>query len=436
MRQFLTTLRRDGYFDFYSNLIEIEKYDARSKFDLQKILKGRPESLAEYWQAEAMSLFIHEYTHFLDITSTAWGLEFLLRKNNVSKSLGNPEAIEKYSPVFMLNLAEIDVHTKLLKIYSDKELIACKTEHSAIYSEDYGSIIVVYFSDNNKKVIETPLSMLSVLESNAYASEILTKIRYLEAKGSADDMIFLEVEVNHYLNSAMFSEYSLLIILCRKHFEYLSLKECLIFFQALVSRVLNMSQINLSIISSFLKYTFKNKYVGNAICKDIQRGMSRQVVIFKLILMLHQFINEYENKVDLIKLMKTSPNKLLSIFFNDNSISIQDSLDFGDFTEFTILLNIAAKDYLMPEHKILTESANHNHEVLKRANWGKLSLSDFRLIDCFLSDGGVISAPTRIDFNVEDYFERNLDSLVQLEGVYKTAQVTKFHIHPNDVSYV
>ncbi|MCX2780606.1 hypothetical protein [Microbulbifer thermotolerans] len=437
MKRFLTTLRRDGSFDFYSSLIEIEKYDAREKNQLEAILCASPESLSEGWQADALSLFVHEYTHYLDVTCTTWGLEFLLRKNNVLKSLDDSNALEKYSPVFMLNLAEIELHSKLLEIHrQDIKLTDCRTEHAALYSDVYGPIIVVYFTKGSERFLSTPLSMLSVLESNAYASEILCKIRFFEATNDVDGLLLLEREVNDYLNSPQLSEYSLPLILCKKHFEYLSLKECLIFYQSLVWRILNMNGLNLSIISAFLKHTFRNKYVGNAICKDLQRGMSRQVVVFKLILMLHQFINESKDKHELIGLLKSDPKKILSVFFEENDISVVDSLDVGEWGEFTVHLDTVRNCSKFQEKEFVSGSARHNHQKLQGSNWGEVSLTDFVLPDALLSDGTVLSAPSRIDLDVVDYFDRHLDQMIKVENIYKATDVSKFHIHPDDVSHV
>jgi hypothetical protein len=437
MKRFLTTLKRDGSFDFYSSLIEIERYDVRSKDQIEAILCASPESLSEAWQADLLSLFIHEYTHYLDLTCTTWGLEFLLRKNNVVKSLDDSDALEKYSPVFMLNQAEIELHSKLLDIHrKDIKLTDCKTEHAALHSDVYGPIIVVYFTKDDERVLSTPLSMLSVLESNAYASEILCKIRFSEANNNIDDLLFLEREVNVYLNSPELSEYSLLLILCKKHFEYLSLKESLVFYQSLVWRILNMNGLNLSVVSAFLKHTFENKYVGDAICKDLQRGMSRQVVIFKLILMLHQFINESKDKRDLIELLKIDPKRILSIFFKENSISVMDRLDVGEWSEFTVHLGTAEDCSDLQEKEFISATSRYNHGKLQGCSWGELSLSDFVLPDAFLSDGTVINAPNRIDLDIVNYFDHHLDQLSKIENLYKKTDVSKFHIHPDNVSHV
>ncbi len=236
--------------------------------------------------------------------------------------------------------------------------------------------------------------------------------------------------------SSQLSEYSLLLILCRKHFEYLSLKECLVFYQSLAWRILNMHSLNLSSISGFLKTTFINKRVGNAICKDLQRGMSRQVVLFKLILILHEFVNESEDKLELIELLKVDPQRMLGLFFERMNISVTEDLDLGDWTDFTLYMDVVKDCSDFQEKEIIIKSSIYNHEKRKSYSWAELSLSDFTLPDAFLSDETVIKAPKRINLDVVDYFDRYLGQMSEVENIYRETDVSKFHIHPDDVSFV
>ena len=42
LKRFLTTYKRDGSFDFISNIIEIERYEERDKANLENILNSSP----------------------------------------------------------------------------------------------------------------------------------------------------------------------------------------------------------------------------------------------------------------------------------------------------------------------------------------------------------------------------------------------------------
>ncbi|MEH2285736.1 MAG: hypothetical protein V7K90_31215 [Nostoc sp.] len=435
----MTTHKRDGSFDFYSNIIEIERYDSRYKDILEGVLRSSPESLTESWHTDALSLYFHEVTHFLDLTTTGWGLEYILRKHLVLKKIGMNKAVEKSLKVFMLNTSEIQMHSDLIKCYEDRNFLDCSLNHDLKYSEKYGVLIEIYFFYGQSHIATVPLSMLSVLEANAYASEILCKLRFLE--GHADENVevslrLLESEVNSYLNNKAFSEYSLLLILCKIHFEYLTLKEMLIFFQLLVFRVLNMQIMNLSFMSAFLKRTFKNNHYGRAICKDMQRGMSRHIVVFKLILLVHQFINESSDKLSLIALMKEKPDEVINLMFKYYEINIISELDFGNNSQFYLILENILNEDDMFDKNIIAESSEFNHKVIKEKGWSKVDLSDLKILDSLLSDGSVIRFPDRVSLDVNKYFDNNIDKFLIIEHLFKNTEVSKFHIHPDHVVWV
>lgn len=431
MKRFLTTYQKDGSLDFLTGLIEIQKYESREKSDLERIISLSPELLNTDWEVEVLSLFTHEYTHFLDLTCTTWGLEFLLRKNGVFKCLDDEAALDKASSVFMLNLAEIDMHTGLLNIIDgDAKLSQCETTHSAEYSDRYGSIIIVHFMRGGSRVLSPPLSMLALLEANAYSSEIICKIRFWEAKGDASRLLLLEKEVNDYLDSPWLSEYSLLLNICRSHFAYLSLKERLILYQFLVTHVLNMGSINLSIISSSLEATFANNKIGSAICMDLRRGMSRQVLVFKLILMLHQFVNESKDKEGLIMLLKRDPTDALRRLYAHAGIHVYAELEQGPLSEYSIYLNTVEESQELQERGFVLHGSEFNHQRLLGNDWASHTLSCFLLPDSFLTDGTVIEAPRRIEVDIQEYFDRNCQLVGKIETLYKRTDISKFHLKP------
>lgn len=433
MRRFLTTYQKDGSLDFLTCLIEIQKYDSREKSNLERIISLPPESLNASWEAEALSLFTHEYTHYLDLTCTTWGLEFLLRKNGVSKCLNDEEALQRTSSVFMLNLAEIDMHPSLLNtIESDAKLSECETTHSAQYSERYGSFILVHFEREGSRVLSAPLSMLSLLEANAYSSEVICKIRFWEAKQDSDQLLLLEMEVNEYLRSPGLSEYNLLLNICRLHFDYLSLKECLLLYQFLASHALNLNGINLSILASFIEATFKNKQIGSAICMDLRRGMSRQVVAFKLILMLHQFVNEAQDREALIMLLKRNPSEALKRFYAHANIRLYTDLEEGPLGEYYIYLTTVKESREFQERGFILLGSECNHQRLLGNDWSSHALSDFLLPDIFLANGAVIEAPRRIEVDIQEYFDRYCELAGQIDTLYKRIEISKFHLKPSD----
>ncbi|SFV15604.1 hypothetical protein [Pseudoduganella namucuonensis] len=79
-----------GSFDFYTSIISLDSVRPADFDDLaNKTIKSREEngpvqlSFSAYEAAsKIMPLAIHEYTHFIDSTSTAWGLKHLSMMNN------------------------------------------------------------------------------------------------------------------------------------------------------------------------------------------------------------------------------------------------------------------------------------------------------------------------------------------------------------------
>lgn len=439
IKRFLTTHQHSGSFDFYSNIIEIQKYDSKYKKELELVLESSPESLSSSWQSNALALYFHEVVHFLDMTTTTWGLEYIFRKHLILETRNDSKPAIKPLEVFMLNTSEIQMHSELVSFCENKKLLDCSLKHGLRYSQKYGTFIEVYFFNGENRIATVPLSMLSVLEAHAYACEILCQIRYIESRFSDDREVslrLLESEVNSYLNNKEFLEYSLLIILCKAHFDFLTLKEVLLFLEALISRVLNMQTINLSAISSFLANTFQNAHYGRAICKDLQRGMSRPVVVFKLILFVYQLVNTSPEKDFLIGLIKESPEKVFDFVIEYYGIKFGGEIDLGDDNEFSIALKGVLSKEDAFDRSILLESSEVNRETLKRKNWSEISLSDFKLLNSLLSDGTVIDFPNRISLDVMHYFEESLDVLLNIERLFKGADVSKFHIHPDDVVMV
>ena len=70
-----------GRFDFGTTLISLDSLDAK---DLSHLAKKNPEDERLTDEAlcdlrKVLPLAIHEYTHFVDATSTVWGIDHLTK---------------------------------------------------------------------------------------------------------------------------------------------------------------------------------------------------------------------------------------------------------------------------------------------------------------------------------------------------------------------
>jgi len=440
LKRYLTTHKSDGSFDFISNIIEIKKYDSKHKKYLEELLINGSGNIVDLhgMDSSALALMSHEATHFLDLTATTWGLEYTYRKYLLADKLKNNLPYDEQLKVFMINTSEIQIHSELVIVFDESSLSNCILNHEVIYNKKFGSLIMVNFEHNGKVVRSVPLSMLSVMEANAYASEILLKIKIIESNEDEFTTIvslkILESEFQKFINEPDLSEYNLLLNLCEIHLNFISLKHRLIFLQAVIRFVLNLGVMNLSGISSLIRRTFINKEIGNSICMDLQRGSSRHVVVFKLLLLTYQFINESDEKEKLQRNIESNPYQLIQKMLDNYNIKVDDSFDYGEISEFNMILNSVDSLQSMFDKGILLNSSEYNRELLKNKTFFDFELNEFKLLDYVFLDESIISVPNRIPIDVISHFNDNSDIYGKLDGVFKKIKPSKFHIHPNDVA--
>ena len=326
LNRFLTTANTQGSLDFISNLIELNNYSIEAKDDIESIINQNIETLQleSQFKENILSLIYHEITHFLDLTTTIWGLEYNTRKllfiKNQIISNVNTYALD----VFKLNVSEIEIHKDLIIKYNDKQTIDLykyELRHQLIYNERYGALAIIDFIDKEEVILSVPFSMLSLLEANAISTEYLIKFNCIKNEKREIRNISLktlEIDFLNMLNNDDLLEYNLILILLKKHFTFLSLKELLIFTKVLVKYVLNLSLMEISMISTLIKHTNINKHIGNAIVKDMQRGMSRHIVLFKFIFMIYEYMKPNQQyKFNKEHDLKYNPKLFLKNFIDE-----------------------------------------------------------------------------------------------------------------------
>lgn len=442
MKKYLTTNNINGRFYFSSNLIEINNYDESFKQKIERILAldiDDKDIFLTDEEIEILSIIYHEITHFLDLTTTTWGIEYFIRKINFlnKKDLQSLE-------VFKLNVAEIEMHNHLIEILkpnTDVKLLECLFEHTLLYDKDYGALIMVVFSFSNERIYSVPFSMLSLLESSAYSSEILIKIHNIEKiEDEVERTISLKIlenEFNKVLNDITFSEYNLVLLLAKRHFPNLNIKELLTFVKVLIRLVLNLGGMHMSWIATFLKRTFIEKHIGNAIINDIQRGMSRHIIVFKFVLLMYGYLeHESTDKEKLVDVLKQSPIIFINSFMVWYTGKNQDFLEYSELNEFDIGMKSLKKKEKAFDTDILLSSSILNKQIIESETHNLANISNLKLLDIFLSDGTVISMPNRLDIDINDYFTNNQDKFLMIENTFKRTDMYKFHIHPNDVTFV
>lgn len=424
----LNTPYRDGQFNFFSYLIEIDRYSEKSAAQIEESLSKGINKFSNKFDLDATCLFMHEATHFLDMTNTLWGLEFTRRKHLFLESYKNGNT----SDVFNINASEVMIHSELSIIYEETNLLECTLRHSFEYDPRHGAYVKIHFMDSSKFFCSIPLSMLSLLEANALATEILVEYRYIETQylgyQQHDAKQKLEKKIIAILNKCNQSEYSLFLILIKVHFNFLDIKNLALFTQHFVRFVLNLSTINLAMLMGPVFHTLKNKIFGASVCEDFGRGASRHVAAFFLVFIIYNHIQSNTiSEETIIELLETEdPDPIGSIIKKIIEDPEYFSSEFNDieFEQFykTVLENKSAFDY-----QLVSESLLHNLELIKSKPIGLHQPSDFMLPDFMLSDGTPITSPKRIDLDLWEYFDKNTKSLNDFDRVFKNNDIYKPH---------
>lgn len=423
----LNTLHKNGSFNFFSNLIEIDKYTKGETSLIVSSLSSGISRCSNNLDLEIITLFHHEATHFLDLTTTLWGLEFISRKHHFLAS----HEIAEINDAFLINASEILIHFELLQLYEEIDLLKCDLNYSYEYDDMHGAHVKIYFFQSGRLFFSVPLSMLSILEANALASEILVEHNYIEetsfGHNKEEGYKKLEKKIEQSLGDYNQVEYSLFLILIKKHFTFLNVKDMALFTQELIRFVLNLSCLTLSTLIESIFVGIKNSIIGASVCEDFARGSSRHIAAMYLIFSIYNKIEDQTiNEKKIIELLSENSNNLMYAIFeiiSPGSFSKKiDELELEVYVSEIIKNKKGTFDY-----QIIKESIENNIPCLKSKLIGLSQIHDFRLPDFLLADGTEIKVPNRIDINVTSYFDTNLGKLTKLDSIFKELEIYKPH---------
>lgn len=243
------------------------------------------------------SLIIHEQTHFLDLTSSIWGLEFNIRKNNCILSKKNSEEQENALDVFSINYAEIlKMHRSFNEnknsLFDYRKVINYK--HFYHYDKCVGVSLEIQLNYKNSS-ISVPVSMLSVLESHAFSNEYLSK--YADASQIENRnirrKITKQIDENYieFMNNPIYHEYNILLKLINIHYSKLGLNvvQNLKLCSAIMGLCIDMGGMMMSSISNNIYKAIESHY-KYSIKADWMRGSSRHILAMKIILLMYDYV--------------------------------------------------------------------------------------------------------------------------------------------------
>jgi len=433
-----STARVHGHYDFFTGLITLDRFEAADEETIAKALARTPGldiNAETILLRDIRALFKHELTHFLDHVTTTWGIEFLIRRNRLIQAIEKDLDVERPLEVYLLNAAELTMHADLVRTHQPGSLKQCDmVKHALRYDRRHGAVVIVYFYSADELVIEVPLSMLSLLEANAIANEYLSRlddVQQMETQQRDIATATVERKLEKVLSDLTLSEYSVIITLARLHFDYLDTRQLLRFVGALACFCLDASIQALGTMSNVIRRTFRNGEIGNAVWADLNRGMSRHVLAFKTISLMHNFMcGAAENERQPFRAaLAADPYRAIRAFWD--RAGMRDVL--GPDYEKKVGLKILKENGAATEFLIASESVERNVKWKTNKSLEGCNFDEIACLDILLGDDTVISSPNRIDLDV-------LEHSYAIAGTYLEAEkragddVGKFHMHPQQAA--
>lgn len=184
----------EGSFDFYTSIICLEILEESNFSELEKDkrhlkkVKKKTEKLNFMVYQKLKSIYPlahHEYTHFIDSTSTLWGLNHLKSMNDAyiqdNTNHRTEETLYHKAKSFYDDLRSYklpDYFTQIIAKSDDKRPWKYRESSGQRFSSsghvtDYPIFFVTFLNSDEELLVRSPISIISILEASATAQELI-----------------------------------------------------------------------------------------------------------------------------------------------------------------------------------------------------------------------------------------------------------------------
>jgi hypothetical protein len=213
-----------GAIDFWTLTISLDALKPNDTIGLStqdlRIPKDTIFSFAEYERRkDVLSLAAHEYTHFVDATSSLWGLHHLSYINAChTMDVGNEAQffVLKQAYDYMRSIRLPNYYTTIDRKLPSQRPWRSDVSSGVMFAGD-GKItnrpifFVNFFTADGKRIVRSPLSVVSLLEASAMAKEIEVRVRltaHLQESEKTVELRVLNQELMDYIYNPEITEYS------------------------------------------------------------------------------------------------------------------------------------------------------------------------------------------------------------------------------------
>ena len=195
----LQDMQEVGFVDFWTLSVAMPILKLRDVAGLSaNDLKAKSSlTIDEYSKLEkVLPLAVHEYTHFLDFTSTLWGMKHLL---GLSRCIDTPEDERKFHVFksFHDHVRKIRLPKYYFVINENEDAAGKWTAYSTSgvmfnnqgFVTDEPIFFINFFNKDGKHLARSPISTVSLLEASAMSGEILSRISLVRRLSGNDRLV-------------------------------------------------------------------------------------------------------------------------------------------------------------------------------------------------------------------------------------------------------
>ncbi len=411
-----------GEYEYAAQVIELNnELFSRTREDISRIINIDNIDQLHGADLELYQTYVHEMTHFLDSTTTLWGLEFTCRMYRWFKY-----RTEESLKVVALNDSEITMHNHLSE-NSNQTLNFSQIKFSLEYSDKVGMYVHFhYLNESGNPLQSVPLSMLSLFEGHAYAQEKLIICKRFENNDDLVSLKLLENEINNTIKQLGSSEYTGLLALVMQQLPTVKLSRKLELICIIVNFCLNVPSFYIGMTPEYLlKAVFSgapDKYIS-ALKMELSRSSNRSilslVVFFAILIQVESDMSKLnEFAIENIELF------VLKIFANGDEASdeLYENMQELWLLEFEMYSKICSEvganlALLMVEQKT-------------NLGWRWSPIESYHLPSILLPSGEQVSYKKDLGVDMYEHFEKMLDKSMSLETELNNYGIKREHLSP------
>lgn len=355
-------------------------------------------------------LSFHEYTHFIDSTSTAWGLKYLASLNEAyltNHDIFKASEDEFHKAKHFFDLAssfklpdyytaitpEVDFSTP----WSSRVTVGRKFDNTGHLS-DTPITFISFGNSQNERIVRSPLSMVAILEVSAMAQEVLYKsflVQALPEKQRIVESDLLQKEALKFVYNHQLTEYSACAHLVANTLGFTDILLTYVVCEKISTIVLNLTDNSFDKIAfndsaKMILHIENDKSLAEVAQRSIE-GRDRGYVFYVICLLMPK--KAYETDEEIIEGI-SSALKDMGLEFYQVIIDARREVELVSETLTKSPISSLAK---------LASSFLKNFDQKLSAKSGRYSFSSFDLPPVLLGDCEIVTASPGENNDLKEY---------------------------------